>query len=140
MHTQDILERLRQHGERLTVPRRLVIEILCERPGHLSVQDIQQHLRERQVDLNEATVYRILQWLKDLGMVSQTDLGQSELVYQLLGDQPHHHLVCLSCGAIIDIDDTVMTSLREQLTRDYGFEPRIDHMAIYGLCKNCRAR
>lgn len=140
MVTQEILAQLRRRGERLTIPRRLVIEILYERGDHLTVQDIQHHLRERQVDLNEATVYRILQWLKDLGLVSQTDLGRSEFVYQWIGDRPHHHLVCLSCGTIIDVDDSVMTSLRDQLRREFGFEPRIDHMAIYGLCANCRRR
>jgi Fur family ferric uptake transcriptional regulator len=140
MVTQEILELLRRRGERLTVPRRLVIEILCERGDHLTVRDIQHHLQQRQVDLNEATVYRILQWLKDLGLVSQTDLGRSEFVYQVIGDHPHHHLVCLSCGTIIDVDDSIMTSLRDQLRREFGFEPRIDHMAIYGLCANCRFR
>ena len=59
----------------------------------------------------------------------QTDLGRSEFVYQVIGDKPHHHLVCLSCGTIIDLDDIVMTSLREQLSREFGFEPRIGHMA-----------
>lgn len=140
MVTPEILEQLRQRGERLTVPRRLVIEILCERGDHLTVQDIQHHLRERQVDLNEATIYRILQWLKDLGLVSQTDLGRSEFVYQWIGDRPHHHLVCLSCRTVIDVDDSIMTSLRDQLRREFGFEPRIDHMAIYGLCEDCRRR
>jgi len=138
MTTQEILERLKQQGERLTVPRRLVIDILCEQGDHLTVQDIEHRLQQRNVHLSEATVYRILQWLKNLGIVSQTDLGKSEFVYQVLDDRPHHHLVCLSCHTIIDIDDTLMTSLREQLSRQYGFEPRIDHMAIYGLCQNCR--
>ena len=69
MVTQDILEPLRRRGERLSVPRCLMIEILYARGDHLTAQDIQHHLRERQVDLNEATVYRILQRLKDLGLV-----------------------------------------------------------------------
>ena len=64
MVTQDILEQLRRCGTVNRAPRRLVIEILCERGEHLTVQDIQNHLRERQVDLNEATVYCILQWLR----------------------------------------------------------------------------
>jgi len=61
----------------------------------------------------------------------QTDLGRSELVYQVIGDQPHnHHLVCLSRGTFINVDDSVLASLRDQLSREFGFEPRINHIAV----------
>ncbi len=135
----ELVHELRTHGERLTVQRRMVLEILCERGDHLAVQDIQQRLERNGVDLTETTVYRILQWLKAVGVVSQTDLGQTGTVYQLVGTHPHHHLVCLSCGAVQDVDDDAITPLRDTLRREYGFEPRIDHLAIFGLCPVCAA-
>ncbi len=135
----ELVLQLRTHGERLTVQRRMVLEILCERGDHLAVQDIQQRLERNGVDLTETTVYRILQWLKEVGVVSQTDLGQTGTVYQLVGTHPHHHLVCLSCGAVQDVDDDAITPLRDTLRREYGFEPRIDHLAIFGLCPICAA-
>jgi Fur family ferric uptake transcriptional regulator len=134
----DLIQRLRDRGERLTVQRRLVLEILCEQEEHLAVLDIQQRLQQRGIDLAETTVYRILQWLKELGFVSQTDLGLQGIVYQLVSANPHHHLVCLSCGAVLDIDDEAITLLRDYLRREYGFEPRIDHMAIFGRCRGCQ--
>lgn len=137
---EDVVEALRQRGERLTIQRRLVIEALCDDPDHQSVQAIQERLRARGMRLTEPTVYRIVQWLKELGLVSQTDLGQSGIVYQLIGDRPHHHLVCLACGRVIDVDDGVMDALRATLRQDYDFEPRIDHMAFFGLCRDCRER
>ncbi len=133
----DIVEKLRAQGVRLTIQRRLVIEALCEHGDHLSVQDIEGCLRDQGAEVNETTVYRILQWLKEMGVVSQTDLGQSEFVYQLVGNVPHHHLICLSCGTVIDVDNSVMEPLSEMLRREYGFDPRIDHMAIFGRCKFC---
>ncbi len=117
----ELVLQLRTHGERLTVQRRMVLEILCERGDHLAVQDIQQRLERNGVDLTETTVYRILQWLKEVGVVSQTDLGQTGTVYQLVGIHPHHHLVCLSCGAVQDVDDDAITPLRDTLRREYGF-------------------
>jgi len=137
---EEVINALRQRGERLTIQRRLVIEALCDDPDHQSVQAIQERLRAQGTHLTEPTVYRIVQWLKDLGLVSQTDLGQSGIVYQLIGDHRHHHLVCLSCGRVIDVDDGIMDALRAALHRDYDFEPRIDHMAIFGLCRDCRKR
>ncbi len=138
--TADIVARIRARGERLTIQRRMVIEALCEHGGHLAVQDVQGHLAAHGSPVSEATVYRILQWLKDLGLVSQTDLGHKGIVYQVIAEHPHHHLVCLNCGAIIDVEDGLFDALRATLRRDYGFEPRIDHMAIFGLCRDCRAR
>jgi Fur family transcriptional regulator, ferric uptake regulator len=134
--TDDIVGKLRAHGERLTIQRRMVIDALCAEGGHLSVQDVQQHMAQRGTDVNETTVYRILQWLKDLELVSQTDLGQS-IVYQVIGSKPHHHLVCLNCGAVIDIDDDVLEPLRDRLRHEFNFEPRIDHMAFFGTCLGC---
>lgn len=136
---EQVLASLRQRGERLTPQRRAMIEALCAQPTHLTTADLLEALRERGVDLNEPTVYRILQWLKDVGMVSQTDLGGSGIVYQIMVGPRHHHLVCLNCGRVQDVDDALMDGLREQLRSRYGFEPRIDHMAFFGLCRACQA-
>jgi len=134
----SITEHLRAQGERLTIQRRLVIEALCERGEHLTVQAIQARLEGQGYAVTETTVYRILQWLKDRGVVAQTDLGRSGVVYQIIDREPHHHLVCLRCNRVIDLDDAVMETLRQRLRSDYDFEPRIDHMAIFGVCRDCR--
>lgn len=133
-----IVARLKARGERLTLQRSLVLDVLCEHADHLTVQDIQGQLRENGADLAETTVYRIVQWLKDQSVVSQTDLGRSGVVYELLDQSPHHHLVCLNCGAVIEIPDDLFEPLRARLQQDYHFAPRIEHMAIFGLCPNCQ--
>jgi Fur family ferric uptake transcriptional regulator len=132
------LAQVKAKGERLTVQRRLVIEALCERSGHLTIHDVQQSLQCKHVGQNipESTTYRILQWLKDLQVVSQTDMGMPGIVYEL-HNHPHHHLICLRCGAITDIEDNWLVSLRQSLSDEYGFTSRIDHMAFYGYCRNC---
>lgn len=139
MHKRDqVLQALHGRGERVTIQRRLVIEALCEEHGHKTVGDIRAAVRARspEADLPEPTIYRILQWLKDLGLISQTDMGGAGVVYELLST-PHHHLVCLSCGAVTDIDDGYFAELRERLQHTHAFAPRIEHMAIYGTCRAC---
>ena len=141
MHTkQDIVEQLKQLGERITMSRLAVIQALCELGGHQTTQSIQQYLESQCIPVPEPTVYRVLQWLKDLALVSQTDLGQSGTTYELLSTPPHHHLVCLACGHVQNLDDAAMVPLRTHLQETYGFEPRIDHMAIFGLCQTCQER
>jgi len=137
---EEITRKLRERGIRLTMQRRLVIDTLCEHHDHLLIPDIQSFLHDQGAELNETTIYRILQWLKDLGIVSQTDLGQRGIVYQIIEEEPHHHLVCLVCGKLMDVDNSLFVPLSESLRHDYGFEPRIDHMAIFGTCAECQRK
>ena len=136
----DIVERIQSQGERITIQRRLVIEALWGVEGYLSIGAIQRVIQENHPvsALPEPTIYRILQWLKDMHIVSQTDMGQTGIVYQLLA-RPHHHLICLACGHTSDLPDDCLTALRERLRHEFGFAARIDHMAIYGLCRACAA-
>ncbi len=135
-----VVGQIQSKGERITIQRRLVIEALCNCHGHLTVLDIQRYIEATYPAsaLQDTTIYRILQWLKDLALVSQTDMGAVGIVYELL-ISPHHHLVCLACGAVIELDGGYLSALHDRLAADLGFEARIDHMAIYGLCKDCAA-
>ena len=135
------LAQVKAKGGRLTVQRRLVIEILCEHSGHLAIHDVQEYLQSTPIGqgIPESTTYRILQWLKDLQVVSQTDMGTQGVVYQLL-DCPHHHLICLRCGSIMDVEDMRLDVLRQCFSQEYGFTSRIDHMAFYGYCRQCTTK
>lgn len=136
---ETVIERLRGLGERITIPRRLVIEALCQQRDHITIRAISDCLRTRGPagDLSEATIYRILQWLHGLGVVSMTDMGEAGLVYELV-EAPHHHMICLGCGAVVTLDDSYFEPLRARLREEHGFHTRIDHMAIYGYCPDCR--
>ena len=136
---ERILRQLRQRGERITIQRRMVIEALCEGGEHLTINTIQKDMQDQGHNLDEATIYRILQWLKTAEVISQTDLGATGTVYDLLGPTRHHHLVCLNCNAMIGLDDSFVDQLRENVRQKYDFEPRVDHLAIFGWCARCRA-
>ncbi|MFN8419566.1 MAG: Fur family transcriptional regulator [Anaerolineae bacterium] len=143
MNTMEAtLKRIEDKGERLTIQRRLVIEALCTHAEHQTINAIQHTVEGKLTGskLSEVTIYRILEWLKGLGIVSQTDMGADGIVYALLDTPLHHHLVCLNCGKVIDIDDSYFSALRGKLQSDHGFRARIDHMAIYGLCADCAAQ
>lgn len=134
----EILDRLRADGERLTIQRRAVIAALAANPDHQTIQAAQQWIARTQgLHLTETTIYRILEWLKKVGIASQTDMGALGIVYSLLHTPRHHHLICLRCGAIFTLDDSYLAGVREALQRDFHFAARIDHMAIYGQCARC---
>ncbi len=132
-----VFDRVKASGERLTLSRRLVIAALCQQPGHATAADVQARIAASGHDLPAPTVYRVLQWLKALRVVSQTDVGAAGVVYELVTEPCHHHLICLGCGAVVDLQDGHFAGLRAGLRRDFGFAARIEHMAIFGLCAAC---
>lgn len=129
--------RLREQGQRLTPQRLLILELLYAHGDHVTADELYAAAQRRYPYLNMSTVYRTLEFFRDHGVVSETDLGDGRRHFALLSDDRHHHLICLSCGYVQEIDDSHFEALRGVLRQEHGFEARIDHLAIFGLCRAC---
>ncbi len=131
----ELAERLRAAGQRVTAQRLVILEALV--PGlHLSADDIYARVAPLLPAVNRSTVYRTLELFRDLGLISETDLGGGARQFELLDDR-HHHLICRACGEAIDVDDALVAPLRAALRDRYGFVAGIDHLAIFGMCDYC---
>lgn len=136
----QLLDRLRRSGYRITAQRQIVLETLLENQDqhhHFSCDEVTRAVNARGLPLDATTVYRILQWLKDADVIAQTDVGAGHDVYSLVGEAMHHHLICLNCQRVVNVDDALFSPLREALLTQYGFEARIEHFAIFGTCQDC---
>jgi Fur family transcriptional regulator, ferric uptake regulator len=134
-----LIQELRARGFRITTPRCWTLRVLSEQSGHMTSDQVYQRLREHDIQVDEATVYRTLQWLADNRIVTRTNLGLGADVFSLY-DEPHHHLICLNCRATIEIDDSIFVDLRAHLRNAHGFTPQMDHFAIFGMCQQCQAQ
>ncbi len=132
---RGLTERLRRVGQRVT-PQRLVILGALAPGEHLSADDIFSRVEPLLPAVNRSTVYRTLELYRDLGLVSETDLGGGARQFELI-DEPHHHLICHGCGAILELDDDLVDPLREAIHGRYRFAPAIGHLAIFGFCAHC---
>ncbi|HEC22607.1 MAG TPA: transcriptional repressor [Chloroflexi bacterium] len=139
MALEEIIATLRARGYRITLPRRQTLQILLRAHSHLTCEQVHQRLVAQGLDVDEATTYRTLQWLKENGIIAQTDLGLGADVYSLIDSPLHHHLVCLRCGRISEISDSLFEPIRRQVRERYHFEPRIEHWAIFGICAECQS-
>jgi Fur family ferric uptake transcriptional regulator len=133
-----LARRLRALGVRVTPQRLIVLEALEAHGGHTTAEDVKRWAAPRSSGLNLATVYRTLELLVSLGLVAQTDLGGEAATFELVSGAPHHHLVCESCGAVIEMDDALFQSLRADVLRRYGFDARSRHIALFGACRDCQ--
>ena len=131
-------EVLREKGHRLTPQRMLVIEALHNADRHISAEEIYDQLHSRYPYSNISTVYRTLELLKKLNLVTETDFGEGRVRYHVAEKGHHHHLVCHSCGKVMDMDESAVHALQHTLLREYGFDADLRHLAIPGKCKACR--
>jgi Fe2+ or Zn2+ uptake regulation protein len=133
------VDRLRRLGVRVTPQRLFVLEALEQGGGHMTAEEIMRWAMQRYPAINLATIYRTLDLLIDVGLVAQIHLDAGATSFELVGAEPHHHLVCEHCGAVIEMDETMFAALGDRLLAAYGFHARPRHMAIFGLCRVCAA-
>lgn len=113
------------------------MQALVSGGGHLTADEIMRWTAERYPAINLATIYRTLDLLTSVGLVTQTDLGSGAAHFELVGDTLHHHLICEGCGAMMEVDDALLAPVRERLLRDHGFRASARHIALFGTCKQC---
>ncbi len=135
----EFSERFRQLHLRVTPQRLLVIEALASQSGHMTADEIMRWTAARYPAINLATIYRTLDLLTSVGLVTQTDLRGGAIRFELVGETHHHHLVCERCGAVTEVDDALFAPVRERLLRDFGFRTDARHLALFGLCAGCLA-
>lgn len=134
----DIADALQKQGYRLTPQRLMVVSAIENSEDHISADEVYSQVVDRYPNVNISTVYRTLELLKRLGMVTETDLGGGRVRYHPANKGHHHHLVCQECGAMIDLDESLLRPLREALLLEHNFIADLRHLAIYGRCVVCR--
>lgn len=127
---------LRARGYRLTPQRQLVLEAVT-RLGHATPDDVVGAVRETASGVNISTVYRTLELLEKLGLVTHTHLGHGAPTYHAAADGDHVHLVCRACGDIAETSPDVVAPVVDELARSQGFRADVGHFAIFGLCRGC---
>jgi len=134
----DIVSVLRAAGQKVTPQRLMVLTALRHHDGHATAGEIHAQVRASYPYVDISTVYRTLAALKELRLVTETDMGAGDLHYEWTGETPHHHLICQRCRGVQQMDHHRLSDLGEAIQREYDFKPSIDHFAIFGLCRECR--
>jgi Fur family transcriptional regulator, ferric uptake regulator len=128
---------LRARGLRVTPQRQLVLEAVA-RLEHATPEEIYAEVKQTALGLNVSTVYRTLELLEQIGLVTHTHLGHGAHRYHLAADSHHIHLVCLQCDGIIQLDQSAARPLVTALENEHGFETDVGHLTVFGTCARCR--
>ena len=128
---------LRARGYRATPQRQLVLEALATL-RHATPEDVGARVNQAARGVNTSTIYRTLELLEQLGMVTHTHLGHGAPTYHLAQDADHVHLVCRTCGKLTEISPDVARPLVATLDAEQGFETDVGHLTVFGRCSDCR--
>lgn len=135
----DILDRLRDEGGRVTATRRIVIEAMLASPSHhLTAADVVDAVRRTDPGFHPSTVYRTLDRLTELGVVDRLQIGSGPAVHHLT-HRPHHHLLCESCGAVQEAPADLLDGVAARLAQESGFALNPATSTLHGLCARCAA-
>ena len=144
MNTMDILkEKLRETGFKITPQRRAVIDILFKHNSeHLSSEQIYDLVRVDCPEIGLATVYRTMQLLDEIGVISKLNLDDGCIRYEISLNKNechnHHHLICKNCSKIIEVQEDLLESIESKIQERYKFDI-VDHdVKFYGLCEDCK--
>lgn len=136
MATADWRAELRERGYRLTPQRQLVLEAVTTL-RHGTPDEISAEVRKTASAVNISTVYRTLELLQELGLVTHTHLGHGAPTYHAATDEEHLHLVCRDCGSVTETSVSLADELVRRLAAEHSFDTDVQHFAIYGRCAHC---
>lgn len=133
---------LKENGYKLTPQRRATLEVLLNNQGeHLSTEEIYTEVRKTHPEIGLATVYRTMLLLEDLGLLIKHNFEDGRNRYELSHpdeDHDHHHLICLKCGRVSEVEEDLLGSLEEIVENKHGFKVINHKVKFYGHCSNCQ--
>ena len=127
-------------GVRMTSQRALILDIISRGHEHMDADEVYRLAREKQPSLSLSTVYRTLQMLKKTGLIEELHFDESHHHYEVKPSVEHHHLVCLSCGEIVEFKCPLCPEMRENIARQKGFKVTGVEVHMTGYCSKCRQK
>jgi Fur family transcriptional regulator, ferric uptake regulator len=136
-HARGTLERA---GYRLSAPRSAVVETLATLGCSVTAKEIADRLREREVDVGVASIYRTLDLLDQLRLARRVDAAEGVARYEPIdpSGEHHHHLFCARCGQVRAFEDRALEHAIEQLSRRVDYAVDTHDVTLRGECPRCR--
>jgi Fur family ferric uptake transcriptional regulator len=129
---------LREHGHKLTPQRLTVIKVMTASEDHMTPDELYDKARRVNPAIGRVTVYRTLDVLNELGLLCRVhgrNGCRSYLVRKPV--EHHHHLVCSSCGKVVDFTNCDLAEMEKKLSRESGFAIQGHLLEFYGVCRGC---
>ncbi|MBI3943994.1 MAG: transcriptional repressor [Chloroflexi bacterium] len=139
IRTSRYAQALKAGGHKLTRPRLAVIEVLVNESEHLSPAEIYILARKIYPEIGLTTVYRTLELLTEMGLLRPNFVGDARQRFSSSATGHHHHLVCIHCAALIEIEDCGLEEIEDRLVAQTTYQILGHYVEFYGICDRCRS-
>ncbi len=131
---------MKANGLKLTRQREEILEAFLGAHKHVGVEELLGLVRAKQPGIGHATVYRTMKLFVDSGIATERHFSDGATLYEPETDEHDHHdhLICTSCGKIVEFEDERIEDLQEAVAKQMGFVLTHHKMELYGLCGDCQ--
>ena len=134
-------EFLQKQGLKLTSERIALVREIFSTHYHFEADELLFKMKEKDVKISRATVYRTLELLVKSGMVRRVHLGEDHYHYEhVTGNSHHDHLICTTCGNVIEFHDEELEKRQHEICARKKFTPTFHNLQILGVCDSCRRK
>jgi Fur family transcriptional regulator, ferric uptake regulator len=136
-------DRLSEAGYRRGGARKAVVELLSQQDCALTALEIEDRLRGSGRQVGRASIYRVLEELEELGLVTRLDLGTGTARFEVAdpgGDRHHHHLLCDDCGDLVPFSDAELERVIGRVSRRLPYPVSGHDVTLHGSCASCSSR
>lgn len=138
---QHIKEALHDARYKLTPQREVTLRVLLENESaHLSAEDVFMKVKDKYPEIGLATVYRTLELLNELKILDKINFGDGVSRYDLRkegAEHFHHHLVCINCGSVEEIEEDLLGEVEKKVENDFQFKITDHRLTFHGICRTC---
>ena len=135
----EIKTRFKSRGLKVTPQRVAIYKALAETTSHPTADDLYRHVARNYPMISTNTVYYTLASLQEAGLVKEVNYWHDRARFDA-NVTPHHHLVCVGCRAIVDIEDPSLNRLKSVARLPKGFQVLSHQVEFYGYCASCQKR
>ncbi|HJQ36133.1 MAG TPA: Fur family transcriptional regulator [Thermoanaerobaculia bacterium] len=140
-HIHKFQDFLQQQGLKLTSERTALIREIFSTHYHFEADELLFKMKQKGVKISRATVYRTLELLVKSGLVRRVHLGEDHYHYEhVSGDSHHDHLICTTCGGVIEFHDEELEQRQREICERKKFTPTFHNLQILGVCDSCRRK
>ena len=130
---------LREKGLKVTPQRIAVYNMLMNTYEHPNAEMIYKSLEPTNPTMSLATVYKTLDFFKQLGLVQELNVGEPSSRYDAVV-KCHPHTVCKVCGKVDDLHMEALTDVTKKLVPNLDFDVEMEQLILYGTCGECRKK
>lgn len=132
-------DHIRRAGLKRTAQRDLILDVFLRTEGHVSSEDLYELVKQTDPSIGFTTVYRTLKLLQECGLARNVQYYDGRMLYEHDFKHEHHdHLICTSCGRLIEFFSQVIENMQDEIAARHGFRPETHSLRIFGTCQDCQ--